>query len=718
MTTKNISIYSNIKETKNGKEIPIDVLLQYIHDGKWQDDVLSIQTGKKSKDSLPYVTISGKFSERKIAGLIQHSGFICIDVDDVIVNDVKAVLKHDKYLYSAFVSVSGTGLALIFKINPEKHNEAFEGLQEYLFTNYQIIVDPSCRDVSRARFISFDPWIIINDNALKFTQYPEKRKALNKVPDVIFVQSDFDTIINEVITRRIDLTGDYSTWLRIGFAITDKFGEAGRHYYHAISQFHPQYSPAVADRQYTNCLKANKHGVTIATLYFLAKTAGIDIVSEKTKMIAQVASNHKKGRATKEESIATLQQFEGITPEESNEIVTQVFDNNIEVDTGDDPIAALELWLKHNYEFRRNAISQYIEKSGVPMQQKDFNTVFIASKKVFEKMDYKLVERVIDSDYIPEYNPIIDFFEKYKDRKPQGCIKALFETLETDTGTGEGQFFPDYASHFGTRWLAGIIASVFGEHCPLMLVLSGSKQGTGKTEFFRRLLPKELSNYYAESKLDRDKDDEILMTQKLIIMDDEYAGKNKKESSRLKEMLSKQTFSLRAPYGKGNVDLRRLAVLCGTTNHNEILNDPTGNRRIIPINVLSINQAVYNSIDKIDLLIEAYHLYKSGFAWELSGEDVKNLNDNTEQFQDASPEYELIVKYFRLPQFQKNSNETKFFTGTEIKDYLEKHSVQKLNHVKIGQELKKIGWNKTKIRDNGKEIRGYYVIEKVLNGTG
>ncbi len=102
-----------------------------------------------------------------------------------------------------------------------------------------------------------------------------------------------------------------------------------------------------------------------------------------------------------------------------------------------------------------------------------------------------------------------------------------------------------------------------------MLVLCGPRQGTGKTEFFRRILPPELIRYYAESKLDAGKDDEILMTQKLLIMDDEMGGKNKKEDKRLKELISKQTFSLREPYGRHNVELNRISVLCGTTNDEE-----------------------------------------------------------------------------------------------------------------------------------------------------
>lgn len=48
--------------------------------------------------------------------------------------------------------------------------------------------------------------------------------------------------------------------------------------------------------------------------------------------------------------------------------------------------------------------------------------------------------------------------------------------------------------------------------------------------------------------------------------------------------------------------LERLAVLCGTSNDEEIINDPTGNRRIIPINILDIDHEKFEEINKTDLV--------------------------------------------------------------------------------------------------------------------
>jgi hypothetical protein len=707
-----ISIYyGSIKQTQGGKDIPMDILLQYIQEGKWQDEVLAVRTGKMSKTDLPYCTMSGKFSERKVAGLIQHSGLLCIDVDDVEdPNELKSLICHDKYIHAAFTSVSGKGLALLFKINPEKHNEAFEGLQEYLYNTYQVIADPSCRDVSRARIVSYDPHLYVNERSEKFTIYPKKQTALKKIPEVVFVKSDFDSIVQEIVSRRLDITGDYQTWLRLAFAISDKLGEAGRNYFHQVSQFHLEYKPDLCDRQYTNCMKARRSGITIATFYHYAKQAGIRVFSEQTKLIVQSAAFAKKGARTKESVVEYLQEAEGISPTISQDIVDQVFDNNITVDIKDNEVDALELWLKQNYELRRNVITRYIESNGKPLQAKDFNTIYISGKKVFEKCSYELIDRIINSDFTPDFNPLREFFDLHQHRQPKGVIKQLFDTIESDTGMSDTEFFPDYKLHFGTKWVVGLISAAHGKHSPLMLVLSGNVQGTGKTEWWRRLLPSELRAYYGESKLDAGKDDEILMTQKWIIMDDEMGGKTKNEAKRLKELTSKQTFSLREPYGRNNVDLQRLAVLGGTTNDNDILNDPTGNRRIIPINVLSINQAAYNAVDKIDVLMEAYHLYTSGYQWELTRDDIKSLNENTSSFEQYSIEYELINRHFDLP-----SNGDRFSivnrTATDIKVRLEQISGQRLSLDRIGKELKRMGYVNKSLRVGHKIKKAYEVVE-------
>ena len=88
----------------------------------------------------------------------------------------------------------------------------------------------------------------------------------------------------EEITKRIEATGtdiapNYTDWRDLGFALADALGENGSTYYHRLSRFYPTYSQDETDKQFSNCLKAHGHGITIKTLYHLAKQAGIDVRS-------------------------------------------------------------------------------------------------------------------------------------------------------------------------------------------------------------------------------------------------------------------------------------------------------------------------------------------------------------------------------------------------------------------------------------------------------
>jgi hypothetical protein len=75
----------------------------------------------------------------------------------------------------------------------------------------------------------------------------------------------------------IDIAPNYADWRDLGFALADALGESGRNYYHRLSRFYPSYSQSETDKQYSACLASHGHGVTIKTLYHLAKSAGVSV---------------------------------------------------------------------------------------------------------------------------------------------------------------------------------------------------------------------------------------------------------------------------------------------------------------------------------------------------------------------------------------------------------------------------------------------------------
>jgi len=702
-TSTPISIYDRVSNIKSKKTIPFDLFLEAVRDGTWQDIVLPLRALKDkeereaAKKKAPSVTISGKFNERTDNNIETHSGFIGIDIDNVDdINNLKEIVCCDKYVVSAFTSISGRGLCLIFKINPDRHREAFQGISEYLYSNYKLICDPTSINISRARFVSYDPEIYIAAQYEKFAKYP-KNKPPKKIDKSIYSKDDFGQILEQVVSRRLNVCENYHEWLRIAFAFVHQFNESGREYFHIVSQYSSKYDSNICDKQYTACLKhKGSNYTTISTFYYYCKQAGISLYTERTRKIAYSTSNGKKAGLNEKQIAENLKKFEDI--EDAEDVINQVFVNNIELNE-DTLLDQLELWVRQNYNLQRNAITRYIENNGKPLKVVEFNSIFIKAKKIFDKLTYELMDRLINSDFIPEYNPFLMFIEQNIDQTSTGHIDALFSTVKTNDDA--------FLLYFAKKWVVGIISAIHGEHSPLLLVLSGDKQGTGKTEFYRRFLPVDLKPYYAESKLDAGKDDEILMTQKLLIMDDEMGGKSKKENKRLKDLTSKQTFSLREPYGRNNVDLNRIAVLCGTTNDNEILNDPTGNRRIIPIHVNSIDYKVGNKIDRTAVFMEAYHLYKAGFNWQLTSEDVEYLKKDKASFEVTNLEAELIQKYFEIPDEGFGEK----LTASEIKVIIEDLTHQKLILDKIGKELKRLGYEQKHVKFNGSTRRVYCVAK-------
>lgn len=712
-----ISIYTKVTDTTSTDTIPFDIFLDNIKSGHWWPSVGKVRTAKNKDDlsyakkGLPMVTISGSFATRTDEGITEHSGFICIDIDETSPDDVKMLLAPDDYVYAIFTSCSGKGAAVVFKIDGKRHRDAFQAISKHLFESYSLVVDPTCINESRGRFVSHDPDIYINTNAKKWSTYiPKKEFPKFTETKTVFVKNDFENIIQEICAKQIDISGNYHNWLKVGFALADKFGEDGRNYFQYISQYRDgskASTEALINKQYDNCIKAKGNGVSIATFYYFVKKAGIEIYSTETKEIVKVASSQKRSAGMDNAAIITnLKQHTDFNHANIEEIVPQVHADTYAEDVS--LIEHIDNEIKNCYEIRLNIITRNIEqfkKSKWSRMDTVFvNSMFLTLKKNFDKLSKELFETILMSDMTNEYNPFTSFIDENLQLQSTGNIKSLASTITSGFGlTGDDR------EYFIRKWIIGIIASIHGDHSPLMLVLTGEEQNTGKTQWFRRFLPDQLRPYYAESKMDSGKDDEILMTQKLIIMDDEMGGKSKKEIARIKELTSKQTFSLREPYGRNNVDLNRIAVLCGTSNENGVLNDPTGNRRIIPIHVTEIDHNVYNAINKAELFMEAYYLWKNGETHNLTKEDIKLLNDNTQKdFEEVSMEEELIFKYFKIPT---EDYEGDYFTTSDIITHIDYMTRQKLYPKKVGSYIQKNGIKRGRFKRNGMVNSGYKLVK-------
>ncbi len=691
--------------TKEIEKTSIDVFLDRVKNGFWKHEVERIRNEKDEikrkslKKAMPCVTISGTFSERKESGLIKHSSFICIDIDGF--ND-KTQLINDQYTYSVINSIGGNGLAVIVKIEPSKHKESYIFLSEYYFKLFGIKVDEAPKNPASCRYVTFDTDLFINTKSKKSKFKVEPKKKINTLA-LIVPKSDVSDLVNEV---NQNVAEDYKDYLSLGFSCAVGFGEEGRNYFHKLCMFSQKYDSDIVDRNYNRFLKGGNQGITIGTFYYYLKIGGANLSKyQNDKKINEISLN-KRLNISKAQSVQEIISTSKLDEKQARDLVEEVYSRN-DIDirhTGgvENIINNVQNFIYKQHKIRKNTITKKYEIDGQEMKDKHFNDLYLKSRMTFDDnaVTFDLCLRIIMSSATNEFNPIQDYIEKNAYRNSTGNIKKIIDCIISKTPMKEIWI---------KKWLLSIIACYEGFPVRSVLCLTGG-QNTGKTEFFRRLMPSALRPYYAESNMDKGKDDELLMCENLIVMDDEMGGKSKQDEKRFKELTSKNFFSLRAPYAKANEHFKRLALLCGTTNEKAVINDPTGNTRILPIEVDSINHELYNSVNKDELFMELYREYTMGTEWQLNKEEVKILMEVSEEFETIPFERELILKLFEIP----NGGYSMEMTATEIKDWIETNTKQKILSIKkLGTELKKLFGDPISTRRG----RCYKVIQKKTNRT-
>jgi len=171
-----VTIFKSITATSAGFNRSVDFVFERIRTGK-SKELLSLirlepekEVRNKLKMGLPSICFSGTFSNRSAAGLVKHSGLICLDFDgfedDATATAWRDTLTAWEYTFAIFTSPSGNGLKVLVRI-PETdavgHKEYFEALENH-WEECQYF-DRSTSDVCRVCYESYDPNLYVNTEA-------------------------------------------------------------------------------------------------------------------------------------------------------------------------------------------------------------------------------------------------------------------------------------------------------------------------------------------------------------------------------------------------------------------------------------------------------------------------------------------------------------------------------------------------------------------------
>jgi predicted P-loop ATPase len=372
--------------------------------------------------------------------------------------------------------------------------------------------------------------------------------------------------------------------------------------------------------------------------------------------------------------------------------------------------------ISDHYNLFRNEVTMDLELNGKPLSEHDYNSLFIEvmdklpNGKGFSKVAFDVV---MHSNFIPSYNPIASFFQEHSlpDEVTTGNIDKLVESLHlvhnAEIKSRAGMEPQGFVSIILKKWLVGMVASVYDtNYNVLMPVLIGPK-GCGKTEFWRRLLPDPLKRYFTQCKFNNGKDDEALMCENLMVLNDELDGLHAKEARTFRNFISANHYTYRPPYGKRNIKRKRLASVCGASNDAGVILDPENNRRIVPIEIFSVNRDLYNSIDKTALIMEAHKLFRQGFDWNLSRAEIDLLDTFSKGYEVVTIETELIQRYYMKGTIQ--------YTATEIMGQLQEKAPQyRLKVTNIGKALRFLGFVPEKKKING-YVQQVYGVTPLFN---
>ena len=337
----------------------------------------------------------------------------------------------------------------------------------------------------------------------------------------------------------------------------------------------------------------------------------------------------------------------------------------------------------------------------MPVNDRIVNSLW-SQMSTITRVNIQDMYRVIESDYVPVFNPFKEYLNNLSKPGEQDYIRELAQTVRVKGGEQEQKLWHLYLK----KWLVGMVASWISEDVVnnVILVLIG-EQGAYKTTWFNYLLPPPLKQYfYTKTNANRmSKDDILTLAQYALVCCEELDTIRPAELNQLKAAVTMPSIDERAAYAHYHEHRKHIASFCGTGNNTQFLSDPTGNRRWLPFEVESILSPREHPFHYEGIYAQALSLYTSGFQYWFTKEEIQELNRHNKQFETPHLEHELVDLYFRRPI---DSELGEFISVARALQMISNGISQKLSAVNVGRAFSDLGFKR--VRTNSS--RGFIVV--------
>ena len=648
---------------------------------------------------------------------------------------LKAKIIADPHTVMCYTTISGKGLRVIFRYSLQQsssdsaYTAAFFCGNSYYEKLLGIKADMQCKNITRLSGLAHDPDVFLRDpaeavpftideivsSAAAYTKQSKENKQMQRI------QTYFDTLIAPQLAKDgiVFQSGSHNNYvMRVGYRLAERRFSKKVAVRWAVERFGKDYPDT--EQVVNSCFTT------------------------------QDSSNSTKGERqnSKFASVEDIKSFlDGHAELRFNEITRRV-----ETQPNTHPMPSRREGDEDTkYFVQGSAASHSLPLGGpgwvskwVPLTDRIVNSLWSKMSEV-TRVNKQDMYSIIESDYVPLYHPFKEYlsalekwmntndpfvlttnntnhtnevipskmlsaeaderfvkFERFVFKKDYDYIRDLANTVRVKGGEQEQTIW----YHYLKKWLVAMVASWLSDDVVnnVILVLIG-EQGAYKTTWFNYLLPPELKQYfYTKTNANRmSKDDLLTLAQYGLVCCEELDTMRPTELNQLKAAVTMSSIDERAAYARYHEHRKHIASFCGTGNNTQFLSDPTGNRRWLPFEVESIVSPREHPFNYEGIYAQALALYKSGFLYWFTKDEIQELNRHNKQFETPRLEHELVDLYFRKPTVNELGE---FMSVARALQIISNGISQKLSAVNVGRAFCDLGFKR--VRTNSS--RGFIVV--------
>ena len=680
-------------------ETPLFAVACFFDGGKGKENIKGL-TGLSMVD-FDHISPSGPLKEEELSAL-------------------RNKIAGDPHTVMCYTTISGNGLRIIFRY--EQPQSKTDGVGDHVFEQYKAAfyagnayyekllgmkADMQCKNITRLSGIAHDPDVFFRDpdKAEAFTldevaaAASQHAKESKEEKQMQRIQTYYDSLVAPMLARKgykfqPSCHNDYV--MRVGYMLAERRFSKKVVVRWALRMFGADYSGTeqVINSCFASSSSRGRDGGRAGKGD--ANTASVDEIKA-----------FLDGRVRLRYNVITSRVECLLTGENTNNTLSGL-NTNLTNDT--------------NNSLGEN--TNLICPQWQPISDRIVNTLWSQMSSVM-RVNIQDIYRVIESDYVPAFNPFVEYLESLPEwhEGDHDYIADLAATVKIK-GEQEHMESPEAASLKGTsqeadsslftlrsslkKWLVGMVAGWISEDVVnnVILVFIG-EQGAYKTTWFNYLLPPQLKQYfYTKTNANRmTRDDLLTLAQYGLVCCEELDTMRPAELNQLKAAVTMPSIDERAAYAHFHEHRKHIASFCGTGNNVSFLSDPTGNRRWLPFEVESIVSPREHPFCYEGIYSQALALYKSGFTFWFTKEEIQEQNRHNRKFETPRLEHELVDLYFRKPLEHENSM---FMTSSRVLQIIGSGITQKLSATRIGMAFSELGFQR--VRYHG--IRGYLVMQR------